>query len=132
MWVVTLHAGVSGLVQSALTLNRRSITRASDMGDPYPGPNDFSALSQDELVRVFGKDGLSKEIFEVAPRHWSSPLRSGFGWHTVFVSANDPGRQANLEEARDRVRNDYLEGERRRHNEEALSKLRSQFTIIRE
>jgi len=116
----------------ASSLNLRGLSRAVDDGDRFPGPYDFTALSQDELARVFGKEGLAQAIFEVEPNHWSQPLRSGFGWHTVHVSARDPGRQATFDEARDDVRRDYIQGARDQRNAEMIAKLRRSFAIVRE
>jgi hypothetical protein len=116
----------------ASSLNLRGLTRAVDAGDRFPGPYDFTALSQDELGRVFGKEGLAQSIFDVEPNHWSQPLRSGFGWHTVHVSAHEPGRQAVFDESRDDVRRDYIQDERDRRNAETIAKLRKTFAVVRE
>jgi peptidyl-prolyl cis-trans isomerase C len=116
----------------ASSLNLRGLSRAVDDGDRFPGPYDFTALSRDELARVFGKEGLAQGIFEVEPNHWSQPLRSGLGWHTVHVSAREPGRQATFDEARDDVRRDYIQSERDRRNAETIAKLRRSFVIVRE
>jgi hypothetical protein len=116
----------------ASSLNLRGLSRAVDDGDRFPGTYDFAALSGDELARVFGKEGLAQSIFDVEPNHWSQPLRSGFGWHTVYVSARQPGQQAAFNEAREDVRRDYIESERTRRNAETIAKLRRSFEIVRQ
>lgn len=118
--------------QLASTLNLTGVTRAVDQGDRFPGSYDFTTLSREEIGRVFGQEGLAEKIFSVEPNHWSAPLRSGFGWHTVYVSARDPGRQASFDEARSDVRRDFVEAERDRQNTEKLAKLRQSFQIERE
>jgi hypothetical protein len=114
----------------ALFLNLRGLSRAVDYGDRFPGTYDFAALSRDELARVFGKEGLAQSIFDVEPNHWSQPLRSGFGWHTVYVSARQPGQQAAFDEVREDVRRDYIESERGRRNARTIAKLRRSFEIV--
>jgi len=116
----------------ASTLNLWGVNRAVDQGDRFPGTNDYAALSREELARVFGAEGLAQEIFSVEPNHWSTPLRSGFGWHSVFVSARHPSRQATFEEVREDVRRHYIEAQRNQGNAEALAKLREHFKIILE
>ena len=113
-------------------LNLQGLTRAADQGDRFPGAYDFTAVSRDELARVFGQDGLSEAVFGVELHRWSAPLRSGFGWHTVYVDALKPDRQASFEEVRKDVRRDYLEAERNQRNADALAKLREHFVIDRE
>jgi peptidyl-prolyl cis-trans isomerase C len=116
----------------ATTLNDRRVSRAVDEGDRFPGTYDFSVLSREELARVFGQHGLAQSVFDVEPNRWSAPIRSGFGWHTVYVSARQPGRLATFEEVRGDVRRDYIEAERDRRNAEALAKLRKGFVIVHE
>lgn len=116
----------------ASRLNPQGLTRAVDQGDRFPGTYDFSALSRDELGRVFGREGLTQAVFEVEPNHWSPPLRSGLGWHTVYVSARQPSRLARFEEVRGDVRSDYIEAERNRRNAATLAKLRKRFEIVSE
>jgi hypothetical protein len=121
----------------AENLNAQGFSRAVDEGDRFPGSYDFSALSREELGRVFGKEGLAETIFAADPNplrlgRWSPPLRSGFGWHTVYVSGRQPSRQATFNDAREDVRRDYIESERKRRNDVALEKLRKNFEIVRE
>ena len=113
-------------------LNLRGTSRAVDEGGRFPGPADFAAASAGELERVFGSDGLAKAIFTIEPQRWSAPLRSAFGWHTVFVTARQPARRPAFEEIRDRIRGDYLEAERERRNAEAFARLRETFKVTRE
>lgn len=116
----------------AAALNVRGVTRAANEGDPYPGPSDFVDVTPVEIGRVFGHDGLSKDIVTLAVGHWSAPLRSGYGWHTVYVSDRDAGRRAEFEEVRDHVIQDFREAERNRRNSEAIAAMRNQFEVIRE
>jgi peptidyl-prolyl cis-trans isomerase C len=116
----------------ASNLNRRGATRAADQGDRFPGAADFAAASRAELGRVFGREGLIEAIFRVEPNHWSTPLRSGFGWHAVYVTSRQPAKEAPFDEVRDSVRLDYLNAERDRRNSQAFGKLRESFRVVRE
>lgn len=116
----------------ASDLNLRKLARSSEQGDRFPGSQDFANISPEALARVFGREGLSEAILGVEPNRWSDPLQSGYGWHTVYVSANQPARQQSFDEVRDQVRRAYLEAERNRQNEASLTKLRQSFQIVRE
>jgi peptidyl-prolyl cis-trans isomerase C len=113
-------------------LTGTSTTRAAEQGDPFPGPTDYAALTQEDVARVFGNSNLTSEIFKLPVGEWSLPLRSGLGWHLVYVDAVQPSRSAKFEEVSDQVRRDYLEGERSNHNSGAFAKLKRSFTIVRE
>jgi peptidyl-prolyl cis-trans isomerase C len=113
-------------------LNRQGINRAPDRGDSYPGPSDFVSLTQEEIGRVFGREGLSQEIGALPLGQWSLPLRSGFGWHIVFLQGREPAHQAPFDEVRGRVESDFLEAERLKRNAESVNKMRGEFEITRE
>ena len=116
----------------AATLNLKGLARAANEGDPYPGPADFAGVTPEEIARVFGREGLSEDISSAPVGHWSPPLRSGYGWHTVYVINRSPSRQAQFDEVRTQVKDDILEAERKRRNAEAIAAMRSQFEVIRE
>jgi parvulin-like peptidyl-prolyl isomerase len=98
----------------------------------FPGPTDFAANSTEELARVFGHEGLETEVFNADLDRWSGPIRSGLGWHLVYVSSKQPPRLQSFEAARDVVRRDYLDAARARRNAQTYQELRKNFVIERE
>lgn len=130
------HRGDEAARNAALRLRPQlaasHATRAAEQGDPFPGPTDYSALTQQDVARVFGSGSLTDAIFKLPPGEWSAPLRSGLGWHLIYLDGVQPARLATFEEASAALRRDYLEAERSRHNDEAFAKLKRNFTIVRE
>jgi len=122
----------SDALHLAANLNSNGITRAVDQGDRFPGPTDFAAASTEELSRVFGKEGLATKVLGVKPGQWSQPLRSGLGWHIVYVSGHRPEEHASFEEAEDSVRRDFLDAVRGKRNAEVYAGLKRKFSIVRE
>lgn len=119
-------------VRVAAGLRERGVSRAVGEGDRFPGPTDYAATSAEELSRVFGKEGLAQEVFSVPLNHWSEPIRSGLGWHLLFVTAHRPPDLASFEQAEDTVRRDYLETERAGRNAEVYARIKRDFVIVRE
>lgn len=117
-------------IASALAV--RGVSRAPDEGDPFPGPTDFAGVSQAELGRVFGREGLASGIFAMEANSWSEPIASGLGWHVVHVNSREPERSPSFEEVREVVRRDYLEAAQVKRNEEAYARLKRGFVIERE
>lgn len=117
-------------IASALTA--RGVTRATDEGDPFPGPTDFARASQTELGRVFGREGLAERVFATQTNGWSDPIVSGLGWHIVYVNAREPARLPGFANVREVVRRDYLEGAQVKRNDEVYEKLKRGFVIERE
>lgn len=117
----------------ASELNRHGIdVRIAGHGDRFPGKTDFAAVSRDAVDRVFGSKGLAEEVFNVEVNRWSAPLRSGLGWHTVYITARQPARTMPYEAIQESVRLDYLAAERERRNTMAFERLRKNFRIVRE
>lgn len=116
----------------AAALAMQGVSRAPDEGDPFPGPTDFASVSQAELGRVFGREGLASSVFTLATNRWSDPIASGLGWHVVYVSSNEPARTPAFEEVRDVVRRDYLDAAQAKRNDAAYEKLKRSFVIERE
>lgn len=118
--------------EMASKLNYQDNHDGAALGDPFSGPSNLSSASPEDLKRLFGRSGLAETIFEAKPGQWSTPMRSGFGWHTVYVDSQQPTRQLTFDEAREQVRVDYLEAQRDRRNAAASAKLRQRFKIQRD
>jgi peptidyl-prolyl cis-trans isomerase C len=116
----------------AAALNKSRAVRAPEAGDQFPGPVDIAALSREELGRLFGKEGLASEVFALKTQQWSEPLRSGLGWHVVYVNAQQPPVAESFAAARETVRRDFLDALRAERNAQTYAKLRSDFVIVRE
>ena len=101
-------------------------------GDPFPGRDRYAALDGPGMSRAFGDSELSRAVFELTPGAWHGPLRSGFGWHLVYVEHIDPGREHPLAEVRAEVRADYLDEQRAEMNAAALAAIKAKYVVVRE
>jgi len=110
-------------------LRAHPASRASDHGDPFPGPSDVPALRSEEVSRLFGQSELTQEIFNLLEKQWSGPYRSGFGWHLVYVTGKVPAFLPSYDAVHDRALADYQEAKRRESNGLAFRKLRAKYTV---
>lgn len=101
----------------------------ADTGDTFPGPARITALSQEDVDRVFGGTGFAARVFAAPVGQWIGPIRSGFGWHLVRVTESLPARSRSLEEARADVRRDWIESDRQARNDAAWKALRAKYTV---
>jgi hypothetical protein len=113
-------------------LNSAGVIRAPEVGDAFPGPQDFPGLSQDEAGRVFGAGSLTAELFHLPVGSWSAPLRSAYGWHVIHVDGFTPSRPPELETVKEQVRRDFIDAARTARNEANYAQLRQSFEIVRE
>ena len=101
-------------------------------GDRFPGRDRYVALDGPGLSRAFGHSELSSAVFELPQGAWHGPLRSGYGWHLVYVEQLDPGRDRPLAEVREEVRTDYLDEQRAEINAAALAAIKGKYVVVRE
>ncbi|MYI74831.1 MAG: peptidyl-prolyl cis-trans isomerase [Acidobacteria bacterium] len=100
--------------------------------DPFPGRDRYVALDGPGMSRAFGDSELASAVFELPPGAWHGPLRSGYGWHLVYVEQIDPGRERPLAEVREEVRADYLDEQRAEMNAAALAAIKGKYVVVRE
>lgn len=111
------------------SLRASDVKRAPQLGDAFPGPTDTGALTPDQAGRVFGESDFSRALFKLPVGRWSGPLRSGYGWHLVYVTGHVPPRLPPLAQVRDRVAQDWRDEQRRLLNAQAYENLRAKYTI---
>jgi peptidyl-prolyl cis-trans isomerase C len=107
-------------------------TRAPDRGDPFPDLYDFSAYEPEQVSRLFGKTPFTAAVYSAPVGQWFGPVRSGYGWHLLYVDARQSATQPPLSAVRDAVRTDYLQDAEDKANKTAFDELARKFTIQRE
>jgi len=106
-------------------------TRAPQRGDPFPDLYDFSAYEPVQVNRLFGHSEFSRAVFSAPVHDWVGPLRSGYGWHLLYVNERQEPHLPPLAEIRDTVRADYLDQAEKQANDAAFERIARRFTIAR-
>jgi peptidyl-prolyl cis-trans isomerase C len=101
------------------------------MGDPFPDLYHFSAYETGQVERLFGRNEFASAVFAAPTTRWMGPYRSSYGWHLLYVETRRPAAQPVLAEVRDRVRTDFLLDAQARTNDDAFSRLASEYTVVR-
>lgn len=109
-------------------LNTADVDRAPDRGDPFMLHYDYVEVSQQEAMRLFGTR-FADELFALRPGSWQGPIRSGYGIHLVRISEYVPERMPEFSEVVERVRQEYLDRQRRKANEDAIKSLKARYKI---
>jgi peptidyl-prolyl cis-trans isomerase C len=81
-------------------------------------------------VRIFGSSGFVDGVFAQRPGEWSEPLRSGFGWHLVKVTAAEPARVQPFEQVLPDVRAAWLNEATAQARRKQLDALRGRYQIV--
>jgi peptidyl-prolyl cis-trans isomerase C len=123
-------AARSRAAEALLRLQHDRPERAPDLGDDFPGASDLPEVDADTTARLFGTGELASRIFDATPGEWSGPYRSGFGWHLVRVTAQEPSRELSFEDVAERVRQDLIDSRRAALNEKALADIAAKYTVV--
>ena len=108
------------------------ITRAPDRGDPFPDLYDFAAYEPGQVERVFGHTPFAQVVASAPVGRWVGPVRSGYGWHLIYVSARQAAASPPLAQVRDAVRTDYLQEAQDAANKAAFDKLARDYRVVRQ
>ena len=100
------------------------------LGDSFPDLYHFSAYEAGQVERLFGQNEFASAVFAAPAARWMGPYRSSYGWHLLYVETRRPAAQPVLAEVRDRVRTDFLLDAQARTNDDAFSRLASEYTVV--
>ena len=102
-------AGPCGGRREALELNRDGVpfADAPQHGDRFLYHVNYVERTPDYVASHFGVP-MAKALFELEPNDfvWRGPFDSPYGVHLVLLTTNEPGRDPELAELEDRVRED--------------------------
>lgn len=101
---------------------------AARLGDPFLLGHHFAWQTRQGLQKALGGD-FAETAVRIEPRVWSGPVRSGFGWHLVWVEDVRPATTPALAAVHDRVLRAVLEERREWRVQETLKVLRANYTI---
>jgi peptidyl-prolyl cis-trans isomerase C len=102
---------------------------AATLADPFMFRDYYAERAPDQVAKEFGPD-FAKAVFQLKPGAWQGPIRSGYGWHLVFVDAIEPGRVPAFEEVAPDVKSAWLDERQREIKRTALGAIRARYTVV--
>ena len=97
--------------------------------DVFPLDTSYDAISRDDATRVFGLAPMVDALFAQGSAGWSQPVRSGFGWHLVKITAFSAPRVAPYDEVVPDVRAIYLQERSALTKRKQLDALRARYHV---
>lgn len=104
-------------------------TEVADLGDRFMLQRYYPERSQAELSKLFG-GVFGEAIIELPTEQWQGPVRSGYGWHLVFVHDRTAPTMSDWATVEDRVREDWLGDRRLEAKERYLAELLRRYDVI--
>jgi parvulin-like peptidyl-prolyl isomerase len=101
------------------------------LGDRFALQTDYSDFERLDLVQQFGDSPIVESVFRSTVRQWSGPVRSGYGWHLIYVSHREDASLPRLDEVRDKVKAAYIDRMKEKTNREKYDALQKGYIIER-
>lgn len=121
------------MAQAELARLRTQIVAFSDAvkyGDRFPFYTNYVAAAPDMLVDHFGAD-MASALFDKKREIglWLGPFKSIYGYHLILIARQEPGRDANLDEVHERVREDASQASSREKSRKAIQDIVETYAV---
>jgi hypothetical protein len=100
----------------------------ASVGDPSMLPGAMPLTSQQGISALFGDD-FAAAVFKSDSKGWFGPVSSPFGQHLVLVMDREPGREATIDDVRDKLRADWIEARRSKKRDDFQARLRGRYQV---
>lgn len=88
-------------------LSNQNPSKYIPISDPFILPNHFVDAKMDEIKRDFGRDFYAK-IITLQKNKWVGPIKSGIGYHLVFLNEINTNELKKFEDVKNQVKRDYI------------------------
>jgi len=112
-------------------LNQKKLTRAPELGDRFMLQNDYAHVDKLEAQQLFGASQLSDTLFKLPLHQWIGPVKSGYGWHLVYIQQKKEGAVLPFEEVKNSVSDRYVSYLKQLQNDKEWEKTKSKYSIHR-
>jgi len=119
--------------QQALTkLQSEAVTRAPELGDRFPLQTDYGDVQRHDLLQQIGDSPIVEKAFTTPTQQWAGPVRSGYGWHLVYVSHREEASVPPLREVQDKVAAAYVEDMKEKANKAKYDDFAKKYVVERD
>lgn len=97
--------------------------------DRFMFRNYYGGRTPLDILKEFGPE-FAEDLFTLTPGAWFGPIRSGYGWHLVWIDTLQPGRTADFKAIEADVRSAFLEERYTEIKQRAYAEMRGRYTIV--
>lgn len=127
------HEGREDAVADARALLRTARATEGDewraLGDQFMLLREYADRTEQEITELFGSR-FATAVAALDGGDWHGPIESAYGIHLVRVVRRVEPRLPPLDEVRQRVATDLLEGRRREQNRAAVQTVRERYEVL--
>ena len=97
-------------------------------GDGFMLPHEFTDIGRSQLGRLFGED-FAATLFTLEPGSWQGPVRSGYGYHLVYLFHLKDAEPIPFADNKTRVTQDWQRDRYEQAKQGILEELESRYEI---
>ena len=113
------------------TLHEKKLSRAPELGDRFPLQYDYNDIDRLEASQLFGNSQMTDTLFKVREHQWLGPVRSGYGWHLIYVQKRKSGSIQAFDEIENDVKESYISFIKQQQNNKEWEYMKAKYTIDR-
>ena len=98
------------------------------LGDAFMLPHEFTDISRSQLGRLFGED-FAAALFTLEAGSWQGPVRSGYGYHLVYLFGVRDAAPIPFAESKTRALQDWQRDRYEQVKQDLLEELKSRYGI---
>lgn len=110
------------------TVEKKAPETLQNPGDRLPFPYYFESIDSDGLDRQLGME-FAISLKDLNTTAWSGPIRSGFGWHLIYLTQKIPAQAPRYEDITSELKRDFEYENQRKVNDQVYDELRSNYII---
>jgi len=111
-------------VKKALDTNKSVET----VGDSFMLPSENQALSQSEVIRIFGKK-FEYALKTLKERSWEGPVKSGYGLHFVYIKKREEGALPPFESVRASLKSAWMSEQKEKNSQLFYETLKKAYRV---
>ncbi len=100
----------------------------SEAGDRLLLGNSFENADEQTLSGMFGAE-FAQEVLALQPGAWEGPVKSGYGFHLVFVTQHTPPAPKPFDTVRDAVSAEWRSAKQAEISRDYLAELRNKYRV---
>lgn len=98
-------------------------------GDPLPFDFFLDGIDVDRLDRTFGMN-FTKGLEAQGMGSWSGPVRSGYGWHLVYITEKRGPEAPEFEQVKNALITDFEYEHQKKVNEQIFNELKKNYDVV--
>jgi peptidyl-prolyl cis-trans isomerase C len=99
------------------------------LADTFMLRNYYGDSTPQQTAKEFGP-AFATTLFGLKPGSWQGPVKSGYGWHLVWIDSLEAGRVPPYEEVKPDVKSAWLDDRYQEVKRSALEEMRRRYTVV--